>query len=123
MVKILNDAILEHESKDTTYANCEKLAWLYIVRDHCAHQMGTASIEPIADVERTATVEILPSFSKYAEFKKAYKIGDASKDKVLQSFNALILELKDFLNLLYSNTDTEEEREILHALIKDLQRV
>ena len=27
-------AILEHESKDTSYANCERLAWLYIVRDH-----------------------------------------------------------------------------------------
>lgn len=30
----LDRAILEHEAKDTTYANCEKLAWLYIVRDH-----------------------------------------------------------------------------------------
>lgn len=30
----INRAILEHEERDTTYANCEKLAWLYIVRDH-----------------------------------------------------------------------------------------
>lgn len=30
----IDRAILEHEEKDTTYANCERLAWLYIVRDH-----------------------------------------------------------------------------------------
>lgn len=33
-VEELDRAILEHEERDTTYANCEKLAWLYIVRDH-----------------------------------------------------------------------------------------
>lgn len=33
-VEELDRAILEHESRDTTYANCERLAWLYIVRDH-----------------------------------------------------------------------------------------
>ena len=33
-LETIDKTILEHESKDTTYANCEKLAWLYIVRDH-----------------------------------------------------------------------------------------
>lgn len=30
----LDKEILMLEKKDTTYANCERLAWLYIVRDH-----------------------------------------------------------------------------------------
>lgn len=30
----LDREILVLEKKDTTYANCERLAWLYIVRDH-----------------------------------------------------------------------------------------
>lgn len=34
----LDRAILEHESRDTSYANCERLAWLYIVRDHITGQ-------------------------------------------------------------------------------------
>ena len=38
----LDRAILEHESKDTTYANCERLAWLYIVRDHIGGKSGKA---------------------------------------------------------------------------------
>lgn len=32
----LDRAIAEHENGDTSYANCERLAWLYIVRDHIA---------------------------------------------------------------------------------------
>ena len=39
-------AILEHESMDTTYANCEKLAMLYIVRDHLAGQSTDALALP-----------------------------------------------------------------------------
>jgi hypothetical protein len=30
----LDQAIAEHESGGASYANCERLAWLYIVRDH-----------------------------------------------------------------------------------------
>lgn len=31
--------ILELEAKDTTFATCERLAWLYVVRDHLAGMM------------------------------------------------------------------------------------
>ena len=30
----IDRTILECESRDTSFANCERLAWLYIVRDH-----------------------------------------------------------------------------------------
>ena len=68
-------------------------------------------------------VEVLPTFFDYVEVKNAYKIGDVPKDKVLRIFNTLAFEIKEMFNLIYSNTDTEEEREILYALIEDLQRV
>lgn len=32
--EVIDREILELEHHDTTYATCEKLAWLYIVRDH-----------------------------------------------------------------------------------------
>lgn len=34
----LDKEILMLEKKDTTYVNCERLAWLYIVRDHITGQ-------------------------------------------------------------------------------------
>lgn len=39
----LDKEILMLEKKDTTYANCERLAWLYIVRDHIT---GQQQIQP-----------------------------------------------------------------------------
>lgn len=44
----LDKEILELETKhDTTYATCERLAWLYIVRDHLTGQQA-AQPTPLA---------------------------------------------------------------------------
>ena len=34
----IDKTILDLEKHDTTYSTCERLAWLYIVRDHLAQQ-------------------------------------------------------------------------------------
>lgn len=39
----LDETILELEQNDTTYATCERLAWLYIVRDH---MNGQSVVQP-----------------------------------------------------------------------------
>lgn len=35
----IDRTILELEAKDTTFATCERLAWLYVVRDHLTGMM------------------------------------------------------------------------------------
>lgn len=40
----IDRAILELEQKDTTFATCERLAWLYIVRDHITRQQTAQPI-------------------------------------------------------------------------------
>lgn len=35
----IDRTILELEEKDTTFATCERLAWLYVVRDHLSGMM------------------------------------------------------------------------------------
>lgn len=47
--------ILELESKDTSYAVCEKLAYLYIVRDH---------IKPSGKIESKGTSDFMRTVSK-----------------------------------------------------------
>lgn len=37
-IEEINKTILDLEQHDTTYTVCEKLAWLYIVRDHLTNQ-------------------------------------------------------------------------------------
>lgn len=43
----IDRTILELEQKDTTFATCERLAWLYIVRDHITRQQ-TAQPTPLS---------------------------------------------------------------------------
>lgn len=49
----LDKEILMLEKKDTTYANCERLAWLYIVRDHITRQQAAQptplSVDPSSE--------------------------------------------------------------------------
>lgn len=46
----IDKTILDLENHDTTYAACEKLAWLYIVRDHLKNTMTNETIlSPLSD--------------------------------------------------------------------------
>ena len=82
----LDRAISEHESGDTSYANCERLAWLYIVRDHLP---GEAQKEPIKK-EKTAT----SAPGGDSDFLKAIHGKDVEKalnviDEVMQAIQVL----------------------------------
>ena len=96
----LDRAIAEHESGDTSYANCERLAWLYIVRDHLP---GEAQKEPTKK-EKEAT----SSPGGDSDFLKAIHGKDMEKaisvmDEIMQAiqvlqpklYNAAIDRLKD----------------------------
>ena len=40
-IEIIEEEILDLEKRDTSYAVCERLAWLYIVRDHLKSLLQT----------------------------------------------------------------------------------
>lgn len=58
-IEELDKTILELEQHDTTYATCEKLAWLYVVKDHLqpAQKMDPRSIEKSGDSEFLSVCE------------------------------------------------------------------
>ena len=124
--------IEEYESKQPTYQVCEKLATLYIIHDHLYHAEKTRS-----DIFKTnhsfdsgpkqTEVEekperkiILPAYESYIDAKTAYQYGEISIERVLKTFKTLSEEIKDFIKMLYRNTDTPEERQILNTLIGEI---
>ena len=123
--------IEELENKQPTYQTCEKLSTLYIIYDHLYGEKSnsrdfevmkysySSSPEPKTANENKKT--LLPSYYSYVEAKEQYQYGDASKEKIIRSFDVLARELKTFFKTLYSNTDTPEEREILNRLIDSLK--
>lgn len=60
-IEIIEEEILDLEKRDTSYAVCERLAWLYTVRDHLKKPAADATV-----MEQRITDELTGS-----EFLKA----------------------------------------------------
>lgn len=43
-IEIIEEEILDLEKRDTSYAVCERLAWLYTVRDHLKKPAADATV-------------------------------------------------------------------------------
>ena len=67
--------ILELEKRDTTYATCERLAWLYIVHDHLTQRI-------VQEKARAADMEGSPflaacSGAEIAEILRIIRLGNS----------------------------------------------
>ena len=105
-LELIQRTIEELERSDTTFSNCEKLADLYIIRDHLIEEVETES------------AELLPSYTRYCETKTRYQKREVGKDLMLDSFQSVVREIGDFLQILYSHTDTQEEREMISIILR-----
>lgn len=55
-IETIEEEILDLEKRDTSYAVCERLAWLYIVRDHLKkHTVDATATEPRITDELTGS--------------------------------------------------------------------
>lgn len=70
--------ILELEKRDTTYATCERLAWLYIVHDHLTQRI----VQEKARAERMAGSPFLEACSG-AEIEEILRVMNEHMEAVL----------------------------------------
>ena len=110
-IKIINEMIEELEDGDTTYANAADLASLYTVRDKLT--------QPIDGITKELN-DILPAYTVYKEVKRNYQLNGIDKSKVIRQLEFVCKELKDFVGILYSSSDSPEEREIILKTVKEL---
>ena len=114
-LRLIADTIHELENGETTFENCYKLASLYVVRDHLEH-----ALLPVTDNVEDELQDILPQYRKYCETKKKFQLKETTKDEVIDSLHSVGQEIREFIQTLYSNTDTPEEREYLVKLLHSL---
>ena len=55
-------------------------------------------------------------YQEYCSVKREYQLGNIDKIKVVNSMKNVCKELKDFITLLYSCTDMQEERDMLDKI-------
>ena len=68
----------------------------------------------------TELQEIIPQYKKYCVIKKRYQMNEVSEEMVYTSMQYLCDDITEFLNMLYSHTDTRLERSMLRDMISDL---
>lgn len=112
-LQMIENTITELEHADTNFANCEKLASLYIIREY-----NTTTNEVTEELS-----DILPHYNIYCEKKREYKMDNLTSSAVISALDTVCREIKEFMSTLYSSTDMQEEREKLNTLITDMQSI
>ena len=89
----LNKTILDLETnRDTTYATCERLAWLYIVRDHLTQKM---SKEPLTLAGESEFLMAVNGKCGDAVWKIMDELMDAVKMLHPRVYESVIKKLND----------------------------
>lgn len=117
----IEKTITELENGKTTFANCNNLASLYIVREYFknapkatkAKENDKYEIEVIKEYS-----DILPQYQHYCDTKRKYQLNETTAQAVLNCMNNVCTEIKEFIATLYTSTEMEDERKKLNNVIK-----
>ena len=110
----LNAMIKELEDTANTFSDYEKLASLYIVKENKPNQENP-TLKELND--------ILPMYKTYCMIKKKFQLNELPKETLLYAMQDVCKELKEFIETLYNNTYSREERENIKNMLEDLFKV
>ena len=110
-IEEIDRAIKEHENGANTYANCERLACLYIIRDHMKEGLQDKTAEHQEHTKEPYKLNTPPDHIKYEEnsgFLKAINGKDTKKvisvmDELMEAlriiqprmYEAVLIKIKD----------------------------
>lgn len=115
---MIDSTIEELENSETNFSNCEKLATLYIIKEH--YKQYPPVLRGLYDDVEEELNDIAPQYKTYCDIKRNYQLGTGSKEAVIKSAQAVCREINEFINILYSSTDMKEERDELKKLLINL---
>ena len=96
-LEVVEQEIMDLERRDTSYAVCERLAWLYTVRDHLRAGQGEAGASPDGRTLRTGGSEFLDAASGCAADDVMRVIGEhmeAIRMVAPREYDAVVAKLR-----------------------------
>ena len=75
------------------------------------------------DAIQSELEDILPSYIKYKQSKIDFERNKIAQDVPITYMKRVCKEIKEFIEILYSGTNTMEERNIIRNMIDDLKEV
>ena len=114
-INTINNLIKDTENSETTLSNIRNLSALYNVRNILLNNKEETKTETETELK-----DILPSYLGYINIKRKYQLHKTTNDNVIIAMKALCTEIKEFIQTLYSSTDTPQERDIIKEMIKEM---
>lgn len=114
----IDGMITELENTLQSFTDLQRLADLYIIKD--VQKSRSNSIVDASNATLQELNDILPQFKNYCMIKKRYQLNELPKQTVVYAMKDVCKELNEFVHILYSNTDMQEEREEIKNLIANL---
>jgi hypothetical protein len=115
----INNTIEQLENSSTTFDVCSKLASLIIVKQHLEN-VGETKVSTSGDVVVKEYDDILPQYRMYCEIKRKYQMHEMTEEAVHLAIKDVCKEINEFLHILYSNTDTQVERDCIKEMLMEL---
>ncbi len=112
----VNETINELQNSDFSLSNVRNLSALLNVREHL--QNVTQSKPDSLEQELN---DILPQYKNYCEIKRQYQLGKVTDDSVVSAMRQVCKEVKEFLLILYQNTDTKIERNMIKRMLEETE--
>lgn len=106
---VIDQTIEELENADTTFLNCNNLASLYIVRD----KLNQTKLDK-------ELFDIIPSYKQFCLTKKKYQLKEVAETAVINDLARVCKEVYEFIDELYSTTESKDERIIITEMINRL---
>lgn len=107
----------EMKAREPTAQNMRDVALLELWTN--LKTKNNETVMNVSDAEiKKETHDILPAYFRYVNVKRKYQLKEVTQEKVIDTLKVLIDELNDLINLLYRNTDTNEERTLLNQMLQ-----
>ena len=114
-INTINNLIKDTENSETTLSNIRNLSALYNVRNTLLNNKEETQTQTETELK-----DILPSYLGYINIKRKYQLHKTTNENVIIAMEALCNEIKEFIQTLYSSTDTPQERDIIKEMLKEM---
>jgi len=115
-LKEVNEATKELLNSPLTLSNARNLSALITIQSYMKN-----AIQSKPDGLEQELNDILPQYKEYCNIKRGYQLGKLSDTDLIVAMRHVCKEIKDFLLLLYENTEIAQERTQLKAMLKEIQ--
>ena len=111
-ISIIEKAIEDLENSEETEENVTLLSSLYIVRKN----LNSSKISQNSHDNYTQ----FPYYEKYISTKRKYQLNQTTEGEVIKDMKNVCIELKEFVNTLYYNTDMNKERMCIKQALQEI---